>query len=70
MPRLSAITRYTKEWWERQESNLRCRLFRPVLYLLSYARGVMIGCARQDSNLRPSASEADALIRLSYGRVW
>jgi hypothetical protein len=26
-------------------------------------------CARQDSNLRPLASEANALIQLSYGRV-
>jgi hypothetical protein len=26
-------------------------------------------CARQDSNLRPLASEANALIQLSYGRA-
>ena len=28
-----------------------------------------VECARQDSNLRPSVSETDALVRLSYGRV-
>ena len=28
-----------------------------------------VWCARQDSNLRPLASEANALIQLSYGRA-
>src|SRR5690349_12514926 len=34
-----------------------------------YSRCDWKWCARQDSNLRPLASEANALIQLSYGRV-
>ena len=57
------------KWSPGSDSHRRLRVYetRPVA---SEARGLSKWCPRQESHLRPSASQAGALISLSYADNW